>query len=144
MRIIVDADAMPGIKIIEEVAKNSKIECILISDNTHNLTSDYSKIITVDKGFQSVDMYLINIIEENDIVVSQDYGVAIIAISKKCHVVNPKGIIYTNDNIDLMMETRHIATKMRKQKKHLKGPKKRTKKDDERLKWTLEMLVNID
>lgn len=144
MRIIVDADAMPGIKIIEEVAQKYGVKCILISDTTHNLTSDYSEIITVDKGFQSVDMYLVNIIKENDIVISQDYGVATIALARKCLVVNPKGLLYTDDNIDMMMATRHIATKMRKQNHHLKGPKKRTKEDDERLRKTLESLVTLD
>lgn len=141
MRIIVDADATPGISLIEMVAQKYQIPCILISDDTHILKSEYSDIITVTKGFQSVDIYLVNMIEKGDIVVTQDYGVACVAISKKIQVVNPKGEIYSENNIDLLMTQRHIHSKLRHQKKHIKGPKKRTKIDDERLVQSLTICI---
>jgi len=103
MRIIVDADATPSINLIEKLASNDQVPCILIADDTHDLTSTYSEVITVSKGFQSVDMYLVNIIKEHDIVITQDYGLATIALSKNCYVIHPKGTIYTNDNIDIML-----------------------------------------
>ena len=133
MRIIVDADATPSINLIEKLASNDQVPCILIADDTHDLTSTYSEVITVSKGFQSVDMYLVNIIKEHDIVITQDYGLATIALSKNCYVIHPKGTIYTNDNIDIMLATRHLNAKKMQQKKHLKGPKKRNKDDDERV-----------
>lgn len=144
MRIIVDADATPGIPLIEQIAIAYKLPCILVSDDTHVLKSDYSKIITVSKGDQSADMYLVNMLEPHDIVVSQDYGVAVIGLSKQCYVVNPKGYLYTDENIDAMLESRHIATKLRRHGHHTKGPKKRTIEDDERLVETITKIVKIE
>lgn len=137
MRIIVDADATPGISLIEDIAKQYGLLCILISDDSHELRSDYSEVITVTRGFQSVDMYLVNMITPGDIIISQDYGVAVLGLAKHCHVISPTGFRYTNDHIDSMLAGRHLASKMRKQGHHVKGPKKRTRKDDERLMDTL-------
>lgn len=141
MRIIVDADATPGISLIEQVAINYELPCILIADDTHVLKSDYSEIVTVSKGAQSVDMYLVNMLESNDIVISQDYGVAVIGLSKHCHVINTKGNLYTDENIDSLLASRHLSGKLRRQGHHTKGPKKRTKEDDIRLQETMIHII---
>ncbi len=52
----------------------------------------------VDGGFQSVDMYVANNTEENDIVITQDYGVAAMALGKGALAISPRGYIYDNDN----------------------------------------------
>lgn len=137
MKIYVDADAMPSIDIIEDTARQYQIPCVLISDDSHQLTSSYSTIITVSKGYQSVDMWLINHLQKGDIVITQDYGVAVLALTKLAKVMNPKGMIYTNDNIDTLLEQRHQNQKLIRQKKYGKGPKKRTIQDDEQLKKSL-------
>lgn len=144
MRIVVDADATPGISLIEKLAEKYQLPCILIADDTHILTSSYSDIITVSKGAQSVDMYLVNMLEKHDIIVSQDYGVAVIGLSKHCYVVSPKGNEYTNQNIDSMLESRYLASKLRRQGYHTKGPKKRTNADDERLMQTLTRIIETE
>ena len=141
MRILIDADAAPSILQLETLAKKYQIPCILIADDTHELTSDYSEIIIVSKGFQSVDMCLANKVEKNDIVITQDYGLAVLALAKKGYVVHPKGMVYTEQNIDYMLQTRHQNAKKMKQKKHLKGPKKRTKEDEERLLENVEKRI---
>ncbi|MCI8445716.1 MAG: YaiI/YqxD family protein [Bacilli bacterium] len=137
MRIIVDADAMPSIPLIENIARRYGLPCILISDDTHELRSNYSEVVTVTKGFQSVDMYLVNMITPGDIVISQDYGVAVLGLAKQCYVIHPKGFCYTKEHIDSMLAGRHMASKMRKHGHHTKGPKRRTKEDEERLMNTL-------
>ena len=94
MKIIIDGDACPGISIIENIAKKYSVEVTIYCDYNHFIQSDYSTVKTVDSGFQSVDMYVINEAKASDIIVSQDYGVAAICLSKKCSVINPKGYIY--------------------------------------------------
>ena len=140
MRILIDGDAAPGIKLIEEVAKKYKIEMIIYVDDSHVINSDYAKVITVSTFSQSVDLKLTNNLKENDIVVTSDFGVAVVGLSKKAIVINSKGLIYTDDNINIMMEERHMKSKLRKQNIRLKGPKKRTKEDDKKL---IECLENI-
>ena len=80
MRILIDGDACPGISIIEKIAKNYNIQTLLYCDINHFISSDYIEVKVVDSGFQSVDMYIMNETKENDIVISQDYGVAAICL----------------------------------------------------------------
>lgn len=142
MRIIIDADACPSINLIENLAKTYNIELILVSDNTHNLHSDYANIIIVDKTFGSADIKIMNIVLENDIVVTQDYGVAVVCLSKHARVINPKGFIYNDKNMDTLLNIRQINSKLRKSKIHTKGPKKRTNEDDIRLINNLKFMIN--
>lgn len=141
MRIIVDADAMPSIPAIESFAQEYQVPCLLICDDTHQLQSDFSEVIVVSKGYQSVDMYLIGILKEGDIVITQDYGVATLALLKKTKVVHPKGMIYTEENILELLESRHQNQKLRKQKRHIIGPKKRTLLDEQRLLQSLRTCI---
>ncbi|MDD2435558.1 MAG: DUF188 domain-containing protein [Bacilli bacterium] len=129
MRILIDADACPSIAEIEKVAMQHRIECIIFCDYNHHLSSDYSQVNIIDAGYQSVDIALINQVKEDDIVITQDYGLAILALSKKAYAVNPNGMIYHQDNIDNLMAIRHAKAKIRPHT-HLKGPRKRTKQDE--------------
>ena len=141
LKIIVDGDACPGISIIENIAKKYGIDLIIYCDIHHYITVNYGEVIIVDSGFQSVDMKVSNCCLENDIVVSQDYGVAAICLGKKGKVINPKGYIYNDENINSMLEQRHISQKIRKAGGRTKGSKKRSVEDDERLKKNLIFLV---
>lgn len=141
MRIIIDGDACPGVFIIEKIAKKHNIAVKFYCDINHFISSDYSEVKIVDSGFQSVDMYIMNETKKNDIIVSQDYGVAAICLSKKAKVINPKGYIYTENNIEKLLEERHISQKIRNAGGRFSGPKKRTKEDDLRLAANLERLI---
>ena len=141
MKIIIDGDACPGISIIEKTAKIYKVPIIIFCDINHFIQSDYSIVRIVDNGFQSVDMYVVNETKENDIVVSQDYGVAAMCLAKKAAVINPKGYIYNDDNIERLLEERHISQKIRKGGGRTPSSKKRTFKDDERLEKNLLFLI---
>ena len=82
MKIFVDADACPVVRIIEDVAEKYRIDVALLCDTNHILTSDYSEVIVVGAGADAVDYKLISICHKGDIVVSQDYGVAAMALGK--------------------------------------------------------------
>ena len=124
MKIVVDADACPVKNEIVKIAKRSKLEVIMVCDTSHIITSDYAEVITVDKGADSVDFALINMVKAGDIVVSQDYGVAAMALAKKAAAIGNSGKIYTEFNIDSMLTQRYLAKEnRRKGGKFTKGPK---------------------
>ena len=139
--IIIDADACPSIKLIEETAKNNNFDVLICCDTNHEITSDYSKVIYISPGRDSVDTYISNVVSKNDIVITQDYGVATTALGKKAYAINPKGMIYIDENIDSLMYMRHLNKKMRNQGIKIKGPKKRTKEDDTNLINNLNKLI---
>ena len=141
MKIIVDGDACPGISIIVKIAKEYGLELIIYCDIHHFIIVDYGEVKVVDSGFQSVDMKVANECREGDIVVSQDYGVAAICLGKKASVINPKGYIYTDDNIGAMLEQRHLSQKIRRSGGKTPNAKNRSVEDDRRLQKNLLYLV---
>lgn len=132
MRIIVDADACPVTDIVERVAREKQIELLLFCDTSHELTSDYAEIVTVSKGADAADFALLNRAEKGDIIVTQDYGVAAMALGKGAAVIHQSGRQYTDDTIDQMLFERHIRKEARRNSKKIrgKGQKKRKSEDD--------------
>ena len=143
MRILVDADACPVVRIVEKIAEKYTIPVTLLCDTNHVLQSDYSEVIVVGAGADAVDYKLISICHKGDIVVSQDYGVAAMALGKAAYAIHQSGKWYTNENIDRMFMERHLNKKARRgsNKNHIKGPKKRTDEDDVRFAQSFEKLV---
>lgn len=132
MTIYVDADACPVVKIVEKVAMNFSVPVVLLCDTSHYLTSEYSKVIVIGAGSDAVDLALINRASKGDIVVTQDYGVAALALGKGAFAIHQSGKVFTDENINGLLMDRHLAKKSRmsKAKNHIKGPGKRTRDDD--------------
>lgn len=145
MRVFVDADACPVVSIVENISKNYNIPVTLLCDTNHVLTSEYSEVIVVGAGADAVDYKLISICHRGDIVVSQDYGVAAMALGKGAFAIHQSGKWYTNDNIDQMLMERHLNKKARRSshKNHIKGSKKRTEEDDERFTQSFEKMIKM-
>ena len=145
MRVFVDADACPVVGIIEKVAKEHNVPVTLLCDTNHVLSSDYSEVIVVGAGADAVDYKLISICHKGDIVVSQDYGVAAMALGKGAYAIHQSGKWYTNENIDQMLMERHLNKKARRasRKNHLKGSRKRTSEDDERFRESFEKMIQV-
>ena len=143
MQIYVDADACPVVDIVEKTAIKYQIPVTLLCDTNHVLTSGYSEVIVVGAGADAVEYKLISLCHRGDIVVSQDYGVAAMALGKGAYAIHQSGKWYTDENIDQMLMERHLNKKARRasQKKHFKGPKKRTGEDDERFAQSFERMV---
>ena len=91
MQIYVDADACPVVGIVEETAKKYKIPVTLLCDTNHVLYSDYSDVVVVGAGADAVDYKLISLCHSGDIVVSQDYGVAAMALGKGAYAIHQSG-----------------------------------------------------
>lgn len=144
MRIIIDADACPVTSIAIEIAKKKGIPVTCICDTSHILDSSYAEIRIVDKGKDFADLAVVNLCSQGDIVITQDYGVASMALAKMAKCINQNGLYFTESNIDSLMEIRHIAAMERKKcsKNHLKGPKKRTAEDNEKFILAFTRLID--
>jgi len=142
VQILVDADACPVKQIIVRLAKQRKIPVTMLCDTAHELNDGYSTVITVDKQADSVDYALMGLLTCEDVVVTQDFGLAAMVLGKGARAVNQNGLIYTNDNIDKLLLERHIGQKVRRGGGRTKGPAKRTKEDDARFETAFEMLLS--
>lgn len=134
MRVLIDADACPVKNIIISECKKYEIPVIMYFDNAHEYEDNYSKVVIVDRGKDSVDLKLVNETKLDDIVVSSDYGLLAMALSKKAKCITFNGKIVNDNNIHSLLQSRFISQKLRKMNKHQKGPKKRTHKNNSEFK----------
>jgi len=141
-RILVDADACPVKEIILRLAKRRNIPVTMVIDTSHELDDGYSTVITVDKGSDSVDYTITNLATCNDIIVTQDYGLAAMILAKGASAIDQNGMAYTNENIDSLLQRRYIGQKVRRGGGRTKGPKKRTREDDERFEVALGRVLD--
>ena len=140
--IYIDADACPVTHIAEEIARRHGIPVTILCDTNHVMYSDYSTVKLIGVGADAVDLALINLCKAGDIVITQDYGVAALALGKDALAVHQSGKCFTDDNIGGLLMDRHLAKKARRSgKHHLKGPAKRTEEDDRRFAESFERLI---
>ena len=143
MTIYVDADACPVTHIVERVARERGIPLMLLCDTSHVLTSDWGEVRVIGQGADAVDLALINLCRRGDLVVTQDYGVAALALGKGAMAIHQSGRRYTDENIDGLLMERHLArVARRRSKNHLHGPAKRTRQDDLRFEESLCRLLD--
>ena len=142
MRILIDADGCPVVRLTVSVAKEYGIPAVIFCDTSHEFHLDGVETVTVDKGADSADFAIVNFIESGDLVVTQDYGLAAMVLSKKGSVLTQNGLEITAFNIDSLLASRYAAKKARMSKKHLKGPPKRTAEQDWAFERTLRRILS--
>ena len=126
MRILIDADGCPVVDITVSLAQKQGVECLILCDTSHHFERNGARTLIFSKGSDSVDFALVNLLVPGDIVITQDYGLAAMCLSRQARVLNQDGMEYTNDNIDALLLARHTARKIRNSGGRLKGPARRT------------------
>ena len=141
MRIFIDADGCPVVDIAVRTAKKHGAECTIICDTAHSIQREGAETIIVDKGADSADFRLVNLIGAGDIAVTQDYGLAAMCLSKRAVVLNQDGKRYTEENISGLLEFRAVSAKIRRSGGRTKGLSKRTSQQDSDFERVLSELL---
>ena len=126
MKVLIDADGCPVVDIAVALCRQESTECLILCDTSHCIEYDGAQTLVFDKGADSVDFALVNLVRENDLVITQDYGLASMCLAKKARVIHQDGYEYTPQNIDALLAFRHEAAKLRRSGGRLRGMKKRT------------------
>lgn len=147
MVLWIDADGCPVVSITEQVAESLSIELHVVKNISHHLELSYAQVHTVDHGADQVDFFIANRLTPGDLVITQDYGLAAMAIAKKAFALTQYGQLIDSQNIDYLLEKRHFHKELRKQSNKYTKFKKRTAEDDRRyleaLKETLKKLMVV-
>lgn len=130
MKIFVDGDGCPVVNLTIEIAKSFGIDIVVVKNYCHEINDEYATIITVDKFQDSADYYIANNASKGDIVVTQDYGLAAMALAKNAMCITQNGLIITSDNINQLLEQRHFNREMRRKHNKYTKFKKRTHESD--------------
>lgn len=130
-RIYVDADSCPVKEEIMIVANEYEIGTIFVSSYAHDpsIKSEKVEYVLVDSEKEAVDLYLMNTVRQNDIVITQDHALASILLSRGAIVLSPRGNEYTENNISLLLDMRHFHSKQRRSGMKTKGMKPFTNED---------------
>lgn len=131
MKIFIDADGCPVVNETVMLCREFEKECVIICDTSHRIEKDGAQTVIVEKGADSADFKLVNMLVKGDLAVTQDYALAAMALSRGARIINQNGMEYTNQNIDSLLMSRYIAKKVRNAGGRLKGPPKRTREQTE-------------
>lgn len=135
MKILIDADASPVKDIVIEEVQGKDISVVLVSSIAHFSLQEYPEYVEtvyVEQGADSADFKIVQLAKTGDIVITQDYGLASLLLPKGCLVLHHKGFQYSSDNIDQLLQTRHLSAIARKNGQRTKGPKAFTQEDREK------------
>lgn len=140
-KVIVDADACPRscLQVLQRHKKAWNYRLLTVASIDHRI--DNSDHIVVGKGSDAADLAVINNTSKGDIVVTQDWGLAALILGKGALAVSPSGRIYTERNIDFLLEERSLKAKYRRAGGRTKGPSVRTGEDDQKFEKSLLALL---
>ncbi len=141
MKIYIDADGSPVVSLATNIAQEYNIEMVIVKNYAHEIHDDYATVITVDIGPDSADYYIANNIKADDIVITQDYGLAALCLAKQARPLSQNGLIFTDFNIEGMLDRRYQHKKLRDQGKHHSKAKKRNSKENEQFEIALRQVI---
>lgn len=124
MEILIDGDSCPVIDEVFEAGRIAGVKVVMFCTYAHFSPHREGRVVLVDSGFQSVDIVIANTIRSRDILVTDDIGLAAIALSKGAVALSSRGLVFSNDNIDQALFQRYLSAKARKAGRRTKGPAK--------------------
>ncbi len=116
MRIFVDADACPSVikDILYRAANRERVQLTLVANRLlRPPQSQYVTAIVVPAGFDVADSRIITELQPGDLVITADIPLAAEVLEKGGHALNPRGELYTKDNIDERLSMRNFMDSLR-------------------------------
>lgn len=134
MKIWIDADACP--KVIKEVvfkvsSRDQLHVCLVANANMFIPPSPFISLIQVDKGSDVADKYIVDHIDKEDLVITADIPLADLVVKKGAMAINPRGELYTEENISERLSIRDFMKELRDSGMQTGGPEIFSPKDKE-------------
>ncbi len=146
MKIFIDGDACPVKDEVIAEALLRQLPVVIVTSIPHysaKVLPENVQVIYVDSGADAADYRIIQLICKNDLLITQDYGLASLALGKGCSVLHHKGFQYDQNNMDGLLESRYQSAMLRKSGHHTKGPKTFTHEDRQKFIHALQNLLNL-
>ena len=143
MKIVVDGDACPKsvLRICMNLGRKYGVPVWSVASFHHNIESDHH--VLVGNASQEADIKIINMTDEGDVVVTQDQGLAAIALGKGAKCLSTTGREFRSEGIEFLLEEREIKSRVRRAGGRTKGPRRRTAEDDRRFEICLEHALSL-
>jgi uncharacterized protein YaiI (UPF0178 family) len=140
-RVLIDADACPrqALAIARQFCEEKGWRCVTFASYNHQMTG--ADHVVVDAAPQAVDVRLANEAKADDIVITQDIGLAALILGKGAKALSPHGTVFRPDRIAFYLEERNEKARFRRKGGRTRGPAARTREDDGRFAVVLRMLM---
>ena len=116
MRIWVDADACPRVvkEILFRAAQRKQVQLTLVANQPlRTPPSPYIDTMVVAAGFDVADDRIVDQLSPGDLVITADIPLAAATIARQGHALNPRGELYTRDNIQERLAVRNMLDELR-------------------------------
>jgi uncharacterized protein YaiI (UPF0178 family) len=116
IQIWVDADACPNVikEILFRAADRVPVAVILVANQAIQVPrSPHIRTVQVPAGFDVADDYIVQQASVGDLVITADIPLAAEAIEKGCTALNPRGELYTEENIRQRLNMRDFMDTLR-------------------------------
>lgn len=141
-RVVVDGDACPVKSEIAQAVRLCGATALMVSSYAHVLVpEDQVQVVTVDASDQAADLYIANVLTPQDVLVTGDYGLAALGLSRGAAVLTPRGKIIREADIDGLLAHRHWSAKLRRGGTRTKGPPAFTSADRNKFLQNLTSLL---
>lgn len=142
MDIIIDADACPVKQEVYRVAKRYGLKVILVSNSWMRIPdAGWIELVVVDKGLNVADEWIVEHVNEDDIVISGDIPLASQCLKKGAFVIGTTGRPFTENNIGSVLATRDLLSDLREQGIMIGGPAPFNKQDRSRFLQCLDETI---
>lgn len=125
MKLWIDADACPNIvkEVVYKASGRKNFKVILVANSYLQIPpSPNISFIQVDQGADVADFYIAENCTEEDIVITADIPLAALIVEKNAIAINPRGEIYTEENISETLSMRDFMQELRDSGMDTKGP----------------------
>jgi uncharacterized protein YaiI (UPF0178 family) len=125
MHIWVDADACPYVikDLLYRAANRWQIALTLVANQPlRTPASPYIHVFRVPVGFDVADHTIVQHVHAGDLVVTADIPLAAQVVDKGAHALNPRGQLYTPENIQEYLTMRHVMDELRQSGVNTGGP----------------------
>lgn len=140
MRVLVDADACPVLELIRRICGQGGVQVITVSSFRHEISGPDH--IMVGPEPEAADMAIINRTQRGDVVVTQDWGLAALALVKGAAALSPWGHRFRDEEMEGRLAQRAMNARLRRGGVRLPGPRPRSTADDEAFAEALRALVD--
>ena len=144
MQIWVDADACPQVikEILFRAAHRAQIVTTLVANTLLRVpSSPFIKSVRVPKGFNVADLQIVEQIQPGDLVITADIPLAADVITRGAHALDPRGELYSEDNIRERLAIRNLMEELRSTGDILGGPSPFNHSDRQRFANHLDRLL---
>ena len=144
MTLYIDGDAFPNLlkPIVLRAIEKKRLDSYVIDNKKINIgKSSYIKYIIVDEGANEADDKIVELLKENDLVITADIPLANRVIEKNAMAIDHRGEIYTEDNIKHYLAMRNLMEEIRDSGEMTKGPKPFCQKDSQKFANSLNMIL---